>query len=140
LQLTNFRCSDVLKRKLVLIVDDDAALRRSLARLLHQLGYDSLLFASTQAIEDRTYFDDVLCVLLDIDLGDGSGIELKRAFNAAGVTVPVIYMTGSDTPAVREAALQSGCVAYLAKPFSVNSLIEALLRAAEPVEAHGGYP
>lgn len=108
--------------------------------MLHQLGYDSLLFASTQAIEDRTYFDDVLCVLLDIDLGDGSGIELKRAFNAAGVTVPVIYMTGSDTPAVREAALQSGCVAYLAKPFSVNSLIEALLRAAEPVEAHGGYP
>jgi FixJ family two-component response regulator len=133
LQFTDFWWPNVLNRKLVFIVDDDAALRRSLARLLHELGYDSSVFASAKAIQDKRCFDGVLCILLDIDLGDGSGIELKRAFNAAGVTVPVIYMTGSDTPDVREAALQSGCVAYLTKPFSVNSLTGALLRAAEPV-------
>jgi CheY-like chemotaxis protein len=44
--------------------------------------------------------------------------------------VPVIFMTANDSPAVRAAALQSGCLAYLAKPFSTNSLIEPLRRAS----------
>jgi DNA-binding NtrC family response regulator len=63
-------------------------------------------------------------------LGDGSGIELRHRLKAAGNTVPVIYMTGNDTPAVRTAALQSGCLAYLTKPFSAQSLIEPLERVA----------
>jgi CheY-like chemotaxis protein len=48
---------------------------------------------------------------------------------AAGSSTPVIYMTGNDSPAVRATALQSGCVAYLTKPFSASSLIEPLDRA-----------
>jgi CheY-like chemotaxis protein len=44
--------------------------------------------------------------------------------------VPVIYMAGNDSPAVREAALDSGCVALLTKPFSKQELIEALNRAS----------
>jgi DNA-binding response OmpR family regulator len=66
---------------------------------------------------------------LDINLNDGSGIELRHRLNAAGISVPVIYMTANDNPAVRAAALQSGCLAYLTKPFSAISLIEPLKRA-----------
>ncbi len=44
--------------------------------------------------------------------------------------MPVIYMTGNDSPAVRQAALSSGCVAFLTKPFSQQELIEALNRAS----------
>jgi CheY-like chemotaxis protein len=44
--------------------------------------------------------------------------------------VPVIYTTGNDSPAVRKSALQSGCLAYLTKPFSAKSLIEPLKRAS----------
>jgi len=59
---------------------------------------------------------------LDINLNDGlSGIELRHRLKAAGISVPVIYMTGNDNPAVRVAALQSGCVAYLTNPFSAKS-------------------
>ncbi|MGA9954944.1 hypothetical protein [Bradyrhizobium sp.] len=43
--------------------------------------------------------------------------------------MPVIYMTGNEDPAVREGALQSGCVAYLHKPFSADSLIKPLKSA-----------
>jgi FixJ family two-component response regulator len=120
-------------RTLVFVADDDPAMRRSVARLLQQLGYDSLLFASAQAVAARRDFEGVFCLLLDINLGDGSGIELKHRLNQAGVTVPVIYMTGSDSPAVREDALKSGCIAYLVKPFSLNSLMKALQRAAQTV-------
>jgi FixJ family two-component response regulator len=123
-------------QKLVFVIDDDPSMRQSIARLLQRMGYDSLAFSSCEEVEGRTDFARVLCVLLDINVGEVSGIELKRRLNEAGITIPVIYMTGSDRPAVREAALQSGCVAYLTKPFSVDSLMEALQRAAVRDHAH----
>lgn len=98
--------------------------------MLRQLGYASLLFSSAEVFANQTDFDGALCVLLDINLGDGSGIELRHRLKAVGNKVPVIYMTGADTPAVRTAALQSGCLAYLTKPFSAKSLIEPLERAS----------
>jgi len=103
---------------------------RSVARLLRQFGYDSLLFSSAEAFADHRDFDEAVCVLLDINLGNVSGIELRRSLNAAGNSIPVIYMTGNDGASVREAADQSGCLAYLTKPFSAKSLIEPLERAA----------
>ena len=111
-------------RNVVFVVDDDPGMLRSVARVLRQFGYASLLFPSAEAFAKQSDFDGAACVLLDINLGDGSGIELRHRLKAAGNTVPVIYMTGNDTPAVREAALQSGCLAYLTKPFSAESLIE----------------
>ena len=117
-------------RKLVFVVDDDPGMLRSVARMLRQFGYASLLFPSAEAFANQNDFDRAVCVLLDINLGDGSGIELRYRLKAAGNTVPVIYMTGNDTPAVRTSALQSGCLAYLTKPFSAKSLIEPLERAS----------
>ena len=117
-------------RNVVLVVDDDPAMLRSVARLLRRFGYASLLFPSAEAFANHRDFENAVCAVLDINLGDGSGIELRDRLKAAGNSVPVIYMTGNDTPAVREAALQSGCLAYLTKPFSSQSLIEPLERAS----------
>jgi CheY-like chemotaxis protein len=115
-------------RNLVLVVDDDGAMLRGVKRLLRQHGYDSVLFSSAQAFETHGDFEKAVCIILDINLNDGSGIELRHRLKAAGISVPVIYMTGN--PAVRVAAQQSGCVAYLTKPFSAKSLIEPLQRAS----------
>jgi FixJ family two-component response regulator len=115
---------------LVLVVDDDASMLKSAARLLRQLGYASLLFPSAEAFENHNDFDKAVCVLLDIHLGDVSGIELRHRLKTNGNSVPVIYMTGNDNPVVRETALQSGCLAYLTKPFSARSLLEPLERAS----------
>ena len=111
---------------LVLVVDDDTSMLRSVARLLGQFGYATSLFSSPEAFASHSDLDGAVCVLLDINLGDVSGIELRLRLKATGNSVPVIYMTGNDTPAVREAAHQSGCLAYLTKPFSAMSLIEPL--------------
>ena len=118
------------ERNLVFVVDDDAMMLKSVARLLRQLGYDSVLFPSAEAFSNRRDFDGVICVLLDINLGDVSGIEVRRRLKEANISVPVIYMTGNDNPTTRKAALQSGCLAYLTKPFSAKSLIEPLHKAA----------
>jgi len=113
-----------------LVVDDDASMLKSVARLLRHLGYASLAFPSAKAFAKYHDFDRAVCVLLDVDLGDASGIELRQRLTAANVSVPVIYMTGKDNPDVREAAHQSGCLAYLTKPFSAASLAGALRQAA----------
>jgi FixJ family two-component response regulator len=117
-------------RNLIFVVDDDPGMLRGVKRLLREHGYASLLFPSAEAFANQSDFDRAVCVLLDINLGDGSGIELRHRLKAAGISVPVIYMTGNDTPTVRTAALQSGCLAYLTKPFSAKSLMEPLKRAS----------
>ena len=117
-------------RNVVFVVDDDPGMLRSVKRLLRSNGYGSLLFSSAKAFKNHVDFEGAVCVVLDINLGDGSGIELRNGLKAAGNSVPVIYMTGNDNPAAREAALQSGCLAYLTKPFSAKSLMEPLQRAS----------
>ena len=118
------------ERNLVLVVDDDAMMLKSIARLLRQLGYESMLFSSAEAFADHSDFDGVICIVLDIDLGGVSGIEVRHRLKEVNVSVPVIYITGNDRPAVRAAAHQSGCLAYLTKPFSAKSLMEPLHKAA----------
>ena len=98
--------------------------------LLRQYGYDSMLFPSAEALERHDDIEKAGCIVLDIDLNGASGIDLRHRLKAAGKSVPVIYMTGNDNPAVRKAALDSGCIAFLTKPFSVQELIEPLKRAS----------
>jgi FixJ family two-component response regulator len=117
-------------RNLVLVVDDDSGMLDGLERLLRQHAYEPILFSSAEAFKNYTNFEKAVCVILDINLDDGSsGIELRHGLKAAGNSVPVIYMTGNEDPAVREAALDSGCIAFLIKPFSVQDLMEPLKRA-----------
>jgi FixJ family two-component response regulator len=84
-------------RNLVFVVDDDPGMLRGVRRLSREYGYDSVLFASAEALQNQNDFEKALCVILDINLNDGSsGIELRHRFKAAGIFVPVIYMTGND--------------------------------------------
>lgn len=116
-------------RNLVLVVDDDPGILAGLEWLLQLHAYEPVLFSSAEAFKNHTDFEQAVCVILDINLDDGSGIDLRYRLKAAGVSVPVIYMTGNEDPAVREAALASGCIAFLTKPFSAQELIEPLKRA-----------
>ena len=113
-------------RNLVVVVDDDPGMLKCVQRLLRHHAYEPILFSSAQAFKSHTNFDRTACIILDINLNDGSGIELRQGLKAAGVSVPVIYMTGNEDPAVRTAALASQCIAFLTKPFSVQELIEPL--------------
>jgi FixJ family two-component response regulator len=118
------------KRKLVFVVDDDPGMLRGVQRLLRQHGYDSMSFASADAFQKHGDFGEAICVVLDINLNGDSGIEVRHRLNAAGISLPVIYITGKDNPTTRMAAIESGCLAYLTKPFAAKSLIEPIERAS----------
>jgi FixJ family two-component response regulator len=117
------------KQKLVFVVDDDPSMLRGVGRLLREHGYDTVLFSSADAFQKHDHFEQAVCVILDIHLSDDSGIEVRHRLKAAGVSLPVIYVTGKDSHATRMAAIASGCVAYLTKPFTAQSLIEPIERA-----------
>ncbi len=116
------------KPKTVLVVDDDPGMLRGLERLLKQHGYDSILFSGADAFNKHDNFEQAICVVLDINLGNSSGLDLHRQLEAAGIFLPVIFITGNDNRATRAAAIESGCVAYLTKPFAAQSLLGPLER------------
>ena len=118
------------QRKVVFVVDDDPSMLKGMRRLLKQHGFDTVPFETAKALQDHDDFAEAFCLILDINLGDGSGIELRHRLAEAGVSLPVIYITGNDSDATRMAAMASGCVAYLTKPFTAQSLIEPIKRAA----------
>jgi FixJ family two-component response regulator len=112
--------------KTVAVVDDDRSMLVGVERLLNAYGYATKVFASAEAFLDPGAQTRADCLLLDIDLGGMSGIELRRRLAACGRAVPTIFMTSLDDEATRASALQAGCVAYLLKPFRGRSLIDAV--------------
>ena len=122
------RYSFLKTEKTVFVVDDDPSLLRGMKRVLKQHGFQAVLFNSAKELRLHNNFEQAFCIVLDIDLGDESGITLRQELSTTGITLPVIYMTGKDDTTVRTAALASGCVAYLTKPFSGKSLIEPIQR------------
>jgi len=116
--------------KAVFVVDDDPSMLKGMRRLLKQHGYDTIPFETAKALKDHDDFDQAFCIVLDVNLSDGSGIDLRHHLADSGIELPVIYITGNDSPATRMAAMASGCLAYLTKPFTAQSLIEPIERAA----------
>ena len=110
----------IAQRTVVIVVDDDAGLLKSVARLLAHHGIESRTFASVQT---------ATCLLLDIHLGGFSGIELQRRLAASGSKWPVIFMTAKDDEATRNEAMDTGCIAYLRKPFAQHVLLNAISKA-----------
>lgn len=113
-------------RKAVFVVDDDPTLLRGLQRLLRKRGFDAVLFDSAAALRNHKDFDEACCLVLDINLGDGSGIALRQELRDAGILLPVVYITGNDNQQTRRAAIESGCLAYLVKPFAASALIQSI--------------
>ncbi|GLR84505.1 hypothetical protein GCM10007857_12150 [Bradyrhizobium iriomotense] len=104
-------------------------MRISIKRLLREHGFMALLFESGAALFDHSDLQTAICIIIDIDLNNESGIDLRRRLIAEGVTTPVVYITGNDSAANRSDAIESGCIAYLTKPFSAQSLVDPVERA-----------
>jgi FixJ family two-component response regulator len=115
---------------IVIVVDDDPGFLKSVARLLSVHGFDVRTFVSAEALLDSDAVRTATCMLLDIDLGGISGIELRRRLAASGSRCPVIFMTAIDDDATRNEAMAAGCVAYLKKPFAPQLLLDAIAKAA----------
>jgi DNA-binding response OmpR family regulator len=113
----------------ILIVDDDPALRHSLAEQLEQHGEFSAVESDTAmealATAGRERFD---AILLDIGLPDMDGRELCRRMRSAGVSAPIVMLTAADSETDTVMGLDAGANDYVTKPFRLSVLL-ARLRA-----------
>jgi FixJ family two-component response regulator len=115
----------------VAIVDDDESACRALSRLLRAEGFQAVSYLSAEAFladTKRPLFD---CLMLDIQLGGMSGIELHRRLQASGSSTPVIYVTAHDEPETRAQAEAAGCAAYFRKTASGRDVLQAIRRATQ---------
>jgi FixJ family two-component response regulator len=110
----------------VFIVDDDPAILRSLHRLVTVHGFACQTFNSAETFRAFANPNEGLCLVLDINLSGSSGIELSRILAASSSSLPIIFMTGNNDDHVRKEANDAGCLAFLTKPFSARSLLDAI--------------
>jgi FixJ family two-component response regulator len=97
--------------------------------LLWAYGYEPELYSSSEEFLDAKAKTEASCLVIDVQLGDSSGIDLARQIAETGFKLPIIFMTASDDRVIEKQAMETGCVALLRKPISAEVLIRALMKA-----------
>ena len=115
----------------VFIVDDDASVRRSIQDLLSSVALRSEAFATPQEFLDSKRADCPGCLVLDVRLPGMSGLDFQRALAAAGVSLPIIFITGHGDVPMSVQAMKSGAVEFLMKPFRSQELLDAIQQALD---------
>ena len=100
---------------MIAVVDDDTSFLRSIGRLLRSVGYAVKTFGSAREFLASLPESPPQCAVLDIHMPEMTGFELQDWLAAHGSCVPVVFMTGYDTPQARERARQAGCFGFLPK-------------------------
>ncbi len=95
-------------------------------RLLSAYGYRTELYASAAAFRSAVATTEAICLILDIQLGEDSGIDFAAELVKAGFRFPIIFMSASHDEFAKIPAVETGCIALLRKPFSPEELIGAL--------------
>lgn len=111
------------------VVDDDEAVRRSLAFLLESVSFRVHLHASALAILAMLDQLDAGCLVVDYDMPGIGGLELLRRLRLHRVSLPCIVVTGKHAAGIREAARAAGAAAVIEKPFDGDELILAIRQA-----------
>ncbi|HEX6793288.1 MAG TPA: response regulator [Casimicrobiaceae bacterium] len=122
------------QRAFVAIVDDDVAVRDSLALLLRLHGFDVQAFASGEQFLDWAGRQFVDCVLLDLRMGGLSGLEVQAALASRGLDYPIVVVTAHGDVATTRAALKAGAFDFIEKPFDDDVLLRVIRAASEASE------
>ena len=119
---------------LVLIVDDDEAIREALTDLLRSVGIEARSFGSTKELLD-TPTDRPGCLILDVRLPGLSGLDLQAQLARSGNTRPIIFMTGHGDIPMSVRAMKAGAMDFLTKPFRDQDMLDAVAAAIDKDKA-----
>ncbi|MBA1138665.1 response regulator transcription factor [Mesorhizobium neociceri] len=110
----------------ILVIDDDAALRASIGRLLRSLDLEARLFASISEFLESDPPNGPTCLVLDVRLPGRSGLDLQRQLAAVNREIPIIFITGHGDIAMSVQAMKGGAIEFLTKPFRDQELLDAI--------------
>lgn len=118
-------------RPLVVIVDDDEAVRTSLEELMLSVGIEAAGFGSTRELLEANLPERPGCLVLDVRMPGSSGLDLQQHFAATGNLKPIVFLTGHGDIPMTVQAMKAGAVDFLTKPFRDQSLLDAVAMGIE---------
>jgi FixJ family two-component response regulator len=110
----------------VVVIDDDPEFRESLGRLLRSVSLNARLFASVADFLGSELPDCPTCLVLDVRMPGCSGLDLQRDLAAAGVRLPIVFITGHGDIPMTVQAMKGGAIEFLTKPFRDQDLLDAV--------------
>ncbi|MGA9462198.1 MAG: response regulator transcription factor [Terracidiphilus sp.] len=113
----------------VFVIDDDVEVRASIQSLLRSAGLHSETFETAEEFLRNEAPDGPSCLVLDVSLPGVGGLELQRQLAAAGVLIPIIFITGHGDIPMTVKAMKTGAVEFLTKPFVDEDLLNAIQQA-----------
>ena len=115
----------------VFVVDDDPLVRAAIQGMLRSVGLRSETFAAAQEFLGGKRPDGPSCLVLDVSLPGISGLDFQHELAAAGVRIPIIFITGHGDIPMSVKAMKSGAVEFLPKPFRDEDLLDAIYQALD---------
>jgi FixJ family two-component response regulator len=115
----------------VLVADDDASVRRALGRLLRTAGFAVETYASAAALLARPAPTQPVCVVSDVRMPGGSGLDLQARLRRTHPDIPVVFITAHGDVPTSVRAMKDGAVDFLEKPFTADQLLDCVRRALE---------
>lgn len=118
----------------VFVVDDDASVRKALARAIQAAGLNVKTFASAREFLDQGPPEGPGCLVLDVRMPGLSGLDLQTELNSRNIRTPIIFITGHGDIPVTVKAMKGGAVDFLPKPFKASNLLGAIREALKKDE------
>ena len=111
---------------LISVVDDDSSLVEGIVSLLESVGHTAAGFSSAEDFLASPHLSRTACLILDVRMPGMGGFELQQRLNSSGNRTPVVFVTAHGGHDISAEALRRGAVAFLRKPFSQDSLLDAV--------------
>jgi FixJ family two-component response regulator len=116
---------------IVIVVDDDASMRRALTNLFQSVGLAVEVFGSASEMLQAKLPDVASCLVLDIRLPGLSGLDFQTELAKANIHIPIIFMTGHGDVPMTVRAMKGGAVDFLTKPLRDQDMLDAVMTAIE---------
>ncbi|MGN6286865.1 MAG: response regulator transcription factor [Afipia sp.] len=111
----------------VIVVDDDAAVRNAVQNLMSSAGMECVAFASTGELLATRLLERPGCLVLDVRMPGSSGLDLQRHLAATGNPKPIVFLTGHGDIPMSVEAMKAGAVDFLTKPVRDQTLLDAVI-------------
>lgn len=116
---------------IVYVVDDDPSIRQAMSSVIRSIGLRVETFGAAKEFLAHERADAPACLVLDVHLPDGSGLEVPRELEAMDAPIPIIFITGQGTIPMSVRAMKSGALEFLTKPVRDEDLVGAIQVALE---------
>jgi FixJ family two-component response regulator len=119
------------KDQIVLVVDDDPTVRKALTHLFQSMELPVKTFATGSELLNSKLPDLPSCLVLDIRLPGGSGLQFQEVLAEAGIQIPIVFLTGHGDIPMSVKAMKAGAVDFLTKPLRDQDMLDAVTKALD---------